>query len=1005
MKYLLLAFFVLHIVIECHSQEAFFSFPSKVCLDQDVKFDNTSIASTKYQWDFCFNNLERISSSQDVYEANELSSPEGIELIYDQGNWYGFVTGRDNNKLIRLDFGTDLESTPLVMDFGTLGGLLKGPRNIRLIKEGNNWFGIIGSWSTSTLTRLTFGSSLTSVPTAEVIGNIGGWSKIRGMEIVSYDDSVVVALSSYGNDFISFVNFGLSITNTPDPIKDVYHVGKGSALIKEPMGISLQQFDGKWFGIVASKKINKIVSLEFGEDLFSEPAIKEFGTVSFPTDLYFLKDGLDYYAVVATRSSGIFHYRFGPDLLSISDPVSFQNSGVVGTSNVYAYTISRESPNWRGLAINQNTRQITLNTFLDNCSEEIPPSNDLFEPSISHSTPGTYPIELTAYSTTGNFDTYMDTVVVRDASAPTTSFTSSNNCIANPNSFSATSSDDPAINSWSWDFGDGAGTASGQNVEYQFLDTGNFEVSLSIDAVNGCSNTSRQLLSIYNPPQAAFTYTSGITCSNSPLDFSNNTIFYGPDSVLTYQWNMDNEALLTETNPSYTFATGGDKNIILSASIPGCSSETSDLISITPGPLTSFGFDGSCQYDQFTFTNSTTGEDITDYQWDFGDGYSSSIISPNHRFESGGNYIVSLTASNVLGCSTTLQQVVPVHFIPTPNFTNDLACSDNSVTFYDQSTVSNANITEQYWKLTNNLLGYEQGATGPSPAFVPGQEGNYALELIAVSNYGCADTLVRDDVMVKPSPVANFTFENTCFGDSTIFTQFVDLPADTEISTIDWLIDGKLYSSNEVKYKFQDPGDYNVEMYVRASNFCTDNTSDFISILPLPEVDILLSSRCADQPVTVSPAVNSPLDPVMSFQWQINDKSVSNRESFVYQFSRPEDYEISVAVNTSNNCFVTAMNTFAIHPSPVSEFEIFPSIGASPLNVAFTDRSVGAPYITYDFSETNDDMSNEANTSYTYLDLGKDWPRQIAENEFGCTDTSFAEIEVVIPCMILPLPM
>jgi PKD repeat protein len=224
--------------------------------------------------------------------------------------------------------------------------------------------------------------------------------------------------------------------------------------------------------------------------------------------------------------------------------------------------------------------------------------------------------------------------------------------------------------------------------------------------------------------------------------------------------------------------------------------------------LTSFGFDGSCEYDQFSFTNSTTGEDITDYQWDFGDGYSSSIVSPNHQFESGGNYIVSLTASNVLGCNTTLQQVVPVHFIPTPNFTNDLACSDNSVTFYDQSTVSNANITEQYWKLTNNLLGYEQGATGPSPAFVLGEEGNYALELIAISNYGCADTLVRDDVMVKPSPVANITFENTCFGDSTLFTQSVDLPADAEISTIDWLIDGELYSSNQVKYKFQDPGDY-----------------------------------------------------------------------------------------------------------------------------------------------------------------------------------------------------
>jgi hypothetical protein len=107
---------------------------------------------------------------------------------------------------------------------------------------------------------------------------------------------------------------------------------------------------------------------------------------------------------------------------------------------------------------------------------------------------------------------------------------------------------------------------------------------------NYCLSTIRRKLHLPIHPES---------CSNSPLDFSNNTIFYGPDSVLTYQWNMDDEDLLYEVSPSYTFATGGDKNITLSASIPGCSSETSDLISITPGPLTSFGFDGSCEYDQF----------------------------------------------------------------------------------------------------------------------------------------------------------------------------------------------------------------------------------------------------------------------------------------------------------------------------------------------------------------------------------------------------------------------
>jgi PKD repeat protein len=225
----------------------------------------------------------------------------------------------------------------------------------------------------------------------------------------------------------------------------------------------------------------------------------------------------------------------------------------------------------------------------------------------------------------------------------------------------------------------------------------------------------------------------------------------------------------------------------------------------------------------------------------------SSMASPTHQYESGGTYAVALTTSNMLGCHTTLQKVVQVYFTPTSNFTNDLACSDNSATFYDQSTVNNANISEQYWRLSNNVLGYEEQGTGPSPTFALGGEGNYALELIAISNYGCSDTLVRNDVLVKPSPVANIIYENTCFGDTTILTEAVDLPEETEMSAIDWFIDGKLYSSNEVKYKFPEPDDYTIEMYVRANNFCTDNISEVISIAPLPEVDILLSSFCAAQ--------------------------------------------------------------------------------------------------------------------------------------------------------------
>jgi PKD repeat protein len=978
--------------------EVSFKVNDEACLFEDLDFSNESINAISQTWDFCFNNLEGINFNLDVYKATELSYPEGLELIFDQGSWHGFATGRDNRKLIRLDFGSDLESTPVVTDLGSLGGILNGPRNIRLIKEGDNWYGIIGSWSNGSLTRLSFGNSLASTPTAEVIGNLGGWSQIRGLEINKYQDSVIVILSSYGNNFVSIVNFGLSITNMPNPVTDVHHIGKGSPLIKQPMGISLQKYNGNWFGLLSSKQINKVIYLEFGEDLFSEPLIEELGSVTFPTDLYFQKDGLDYYAIVATRSSGVFHYHFGQELNSINNTVTFQSSGSVGTSDVFAYAIAKESPIWRGLAIGQNNKQIVLNTFLDNCNTYIPESSTDFQPTdISYSSPGSYPIELTAFSSNGNFDTYVDTVVVRDAISPTISFSTSNACISNENSFSATSSDDPSITTWNWDFGDGTGTASGQSVEYQYANAGTFDVGLAIDAENGCSNSASKKIHIYNPPNPSFSYTSGVTCSNSPLDFVNSTAFNGPDSLLSFQWNMNDEMLLDDSDPSYIFKTGGEKNVTLTANIPGCNNVASELIDITPGPETAFTFQGSCEQESFTFSNATTGNGITGYRWDFGDGYTSTVPSPIHRFESAGSFPVSLTASNELGCNTTLQQVVAAQFLPVPNFTNDLACSDKEVTFYDQSSVSNANIIDSQWRLSNSSIGYSQQASGPSPTFQAEAEGQYRLRLIVESNYGCVDTLIRDDVTVNPSPTADFVFSNTCFGDETLFSEAAMLPPDTDINTVDWLINDNLFTANEVTYQFLTPGSYPVEMFVRASNFCTDNTSKTIDINPLPTLDILVTDSCESYPVSINATVDSPLDPVESYAWMIDEKLISSLDGFSYVFDSPGIYEIALAVATRNNCTNSSTKTIDIHPIPNSGFEVFPSIGASPLNVAFTDRSSGAKSVIYDFSIYNDDVSADDNTRYIYTDVRKDWPQQIAFNDFGCTDTSFVEIEAVIP--------
>lgn len=86
------------------------------------------------------------------------------------------------------------------------------------------------------------------------------------------------------------------------------------------------------------------------------------------------------------------------------------------------------------------------------------------------------------------------------------------------------------------------------------------------------------------------------------------------------------------------------------------------------GPLSSADFSFSVDTNQTVmFTNNSTG---TTFEWDFGDGNTSTDVVPTHTYADGGTYMVQLVASQNNGpCSDTLVQEVNV---ATTNIQDDL---------------------------------------------------------------------------------------------------------------------------------------------------------------------------------------------------------------------------------------------------------------------------------------------------------------------------------------------
>ncbi len=131
---------------------------------------------------------------------------------------------------------------------------------------------------------------------------------------------------------------------------------------------------------------------------------------------------------------------------------------------------------------------------------------------------------------------------------------------------------------------------------------------------------------------------------------------------VNYTWSANGNSLGTGASLSEIFNNSGCFDITLLASIGNCSSSTTvpNLVCVDNSPNAAFTssilqFSGGPQ--NVTFTNNSTGADS--YLWDFGNGNTSTIISPtNSYYNTTGNTLVTLYALTNNGCIDSTSVVI-----------------------------------------------------------------------------------------------------------------------------------------------------------------------------------------------------------------------------------------------------------------------------------------------------------------------------------------------------------
>ncbi|MCB9233525.1 MAG: PKD domain-containing protein [Bacteroidia bacterium] len=227
------------------------------------------------------------------------------------------------------------------------------------------------------------------------------------------------------------------------------------------------------------------------------------------------------------------------------------------------------------------------------------------------------------------------------------------------------------ITSWDWNFGDGA-TSSLQHPVHYYTATGNYPVCLTITTSDTCTHSFCDTIAINCPItgpscNAAFQWT--FAANGCPEVRFINSSTSSPGAILSYAWDFGDGNSSTLGNPIHTYSANGDYISCLSIfTADSCTSTFCDTVSITcfPGPTTcnasflwSFSAAG-CPEVRFNDFSTASPGTITSWNWDFGDGITSTQNTPIHSYAADGNYLVSLNITTSDTCTSTFQDTVIV---------------------------------------------------------------------------------------------------------------------------------------------------------------------------------------------------------------------------------------------------------------------------------------------------------------------------------------------------------
>lgn len=410
---------------------------------------------------------------------------------------------------------------------------------------------------------------------------------------------------------------------------------------------------------------------------------------------------------------------------------------------------------------------------------------------------------------------------------PVVSFNASGGCLNTLLNFNDSSKvDNGVISGWNWNFGDGFSVYT-KNAQYAYDKIGKFPLKLTVTSNKGCSASILDTVIINAKPKVQFNAQKTTGCIPLTPQFKD---FSSTIEGSKYNWNFGDNTFSFDKNPTKIYQKDGKFTVKLFVTAPGgCTDSLIIPNYINPLSLVIAKFNQSTPCSnkiiQFNDSSFVTVGNISNWNWNFGNGSLSTQSNPSTVYKESGKYVVTLSVTSNQGCQNTFSKELTIDESPKVEFMADKTngCFPDVIVFSNKSKYMVGTTFE--WDFGD---GFSQKTLAPAHKYM--DIDSFSVKCLAKSPQGCLDSMLKAKyISIQITPIAKYEISNKNvlipnykinFNNlSTIAGQYIWSFGDSTISAL-----------KNPSHLFLDSGNFKVCLTASNSDYCKSVYCEKVSV-------------------------------------------------------------------------------------------------------------------------------------------------------------------------------